>query len=48
MTIPAAKRFYQKIGFNETNGSGEMILDSIAASMLLLDVEQKRNCAAFD
>ncbi len=48
MTIPAAKRFYQKIGFNETNGSGEMILDSIAASMLLLDVEQKRNSAAFD
>ncbi|MBV6627601.1 MAG: GNAT family N-acetyltransferase [Rivularia sp. (in: Bacteria)] len=48
IAIPSAKEFYQKIGFNETNGSGEMILDSIAASMLLLDLEQKRNSAAFD
>lgn len=48
MTIPDAKRFYQKIGFEETNGSGEMILNSNAASMFLLDIEQKRNSTAFD
>lgn len=48
MTIPDAKRFYQKIGFGETNGSGEMILNSNAASMFLLDIEQKRNSTAFD
>lgn len=48
MTIPDAKIFYQKIGFEETNGSGEMILNSNAASMFLLDIEQKRNSKAFD
>ncbi len=48
MTIPDAKIFYQKIGFEETNGSGEMILNSNAASMFLLDLEQKRNSTAFD
>ena len=48
MTIPDAKIFYQKIGFTETNGSGEMILDGNAASMFLLDIEQKRNSTAFD
>lgn len=48
MTIPDAKIFYQKIGFEETNGSGEMILNSNAASMFLLDIEQKRNSTAFD
>ncbi len=48
MTIPGAKRFYQRIGFIETNGSGEMILDSNAAAMFLLDLEQKRNSDTFD
>ena len=48
MTIPGAKRFYQKIGFEETNGSEEMILNPNSASMLLLDLDQKRNSAAFD
>ncbi|MEA5594203.1 GNAT family N-acetyltransferase [Rivularia sp. UHCC 0363] len=48
MTIPGAKRFYQKIGFEETNGSGKMILNPNSASMLLLDLDQKRNSAAFD
>jgi hypothetical protein len=48
MTIPGAKRFYQRIGFVETNGSGEMILDSNAAAMFLLDLDIKRNSDTFD
>ena len=46
--VPEAKEFYQDLGFEETNGSGEMILSSNAASMLLLDLEQKRNSTSFD
>ncbi|MEA5598922.1 hypothetical protein [Rivularia sp. UHCC 0363] len=45
--VPEAKEFYQDLGFEETNGSGEMILSSNAASMLLLDLEQKRNSTSF-
>lgn len=48
MTIPGAKRFYQRIGFVETNGSGEMILDSNAAAMFLLDLDIKGNSDTFD
>ncbi|MEM7589955.1 MAG: GNAT family N-acetyltransferase [Cyanobacteria bacterium P01_A01_bin.83] len=46
--VPEAQEFYQDLGFEETNGSGEMILSSDAASRLLLNLEQKRNSAAFD
>ncbi|MDY6899933.1 MAG: GNAT family N-acetyltransferase [Cyanobacteriota bacterium] len=48
ITVPDEKEFYQSIGFEETNGSGEMVLTSNAASMLLLDLEQKRNSTNFD
>ena len=46
--VPEEKDFYQRIGFVETNGSGEMILDSNAVAMFLLDLEQKRNYSTFD
>lgn len=48
LAIPDEKNFYSDLGFRETNGSGEMILDSNAASMLILDFDQKRNSTAFD
>ncbi|MBD2778959.1 hypothetical protein [Iningainema tapete] len=47
IAIQAAKKFYQEIEFIETNGSGEMILTSNAASMFILDQEQKRK-STFD
>ncbi len=46
--VPDEKKFYQNIGFEETNGSGEMVLTSNAASMFLLDQEQRRNSINFD
>lgn len=46
--VPEEKDFYQRIGFVETNGSGEMILDSNAVAMFLLDLDQKRNYSTFD
>lgn len=48
MTIPSAKEFYQEIGFIETDGSGEMILTANAASVFLLNQEQKRESIFFD
>lgn len=48
LAIPDAKSFYSDLGFEEVNGSGEMRMNSNAASMLLLDLEQKRNSTAFD
>jgi hypothetical protein len=46
--IPSAKRLYQRIGFIETDGSGEMILTANAASIFLLDQEQNRESRTFD
>ncbi|MEO1186678.1 MAG: GNAT family N-acetyltransferase, partial [Cyanobacteria bacterium J06636_27] len=46
--VPNAIEFYQRIGFEETDISGDMILEYNAASMFLLDLEQKRNSASFD
>lgn len=46
--VPEAVEFYQGIGFIETDISGDMILTYNAASMFLLDLEQKRNSASFD
>ncbi|NJL77768.1 MAG: GNAT family N-acetyltransferase [Richelia sp. RM2_1_2] len=46
--IPDARKFYQDIGFVETDVSGDMILTYNAASMFLLDLEQKRNSTTFD
>jgi hypothetical protein len=46
--VPEEKNFYSDLGFEETNGSGEMILSESKASMLLLDLDQKRNSTAFD
>ena len=48
MAIQAAKEFYLKLEFSETNGSGEMILTSNTASMFLLDQNQKRESTTFD
>ncbi|NJN10824.1 MAG: GNAT family N-acetyltransferase [Richelia sp. RM2_1_2] len=42
MTIPQARPFYKRIGFIETNGSGEMILSREAATRFLLEQEQRR------
>lgn len=46
--IPDAIEFYQDIGFVETDISGDMILTYNAASMFLLELEQKRKFATFD
>jgi hypothetical protein len=46
--VPEEKNFYSDLGFEETNGSGEMILSENQASMLLLDLDQKRNSTTFD
>jgi hypothetical protein len=46
--VPEEKNFYSDLGFEETNGSGEMILSESKASMLLLDLDQKINSTAFD
>jgi len=46
--VPEEKNFYSDLGFEQTNGSGEMILSQNKASMLLLDLDQKRNSTAFD
>ncbi len=46
--VPGEKNFYTDLGFEETNGSGEMILSENQASMLLLALDQKRNSTAFD
>lgn len=46
--VPNAIEFYQGIGFEETDISGDMILEYNAASMFLLDQELKRNSASFD
>lgn len=46
--VPEEKNFYTNLGFEETNGSGEMLLNENQASMLLLDLDQKRNSIAFD
>ncbi|MEA5594065.1 GNAT family N-acetyltransferase [Rivularia sp. UHCC 0363] len=46
--IPGAIKFYQDIGFIETDISGDMILTYNEASMFLLDLEQKRESASFD
>ena len=46
--VPQEKYFYEKIGFEETNGSGEMILNRNSASMFLLDQEQRRESRTFD
>jgi len=42
MTIPRSRPFYRKIGFIETNGSGEMILTSDAAQEFLTRQQQLR------
>jgi hypothetical protein len=47
-TVPEEKNFYSNLGFEETNGSGEMILSENNASMLLLDLDQKRKSSTFD
>lgn len=41
-TIPKAKKFYKKIGFIETDGSGEMILTQQAAAIFLIRQQQLR------
>lgn len=46
--VPQEKDFYESIGFEETNGSGEMVLNRNAASMFLLDQEQRRESRTFD
>ena len=46
--VPEEKNFYTDLGFEETNGSGEMILSENNASMFLLALDQKRNSTAFD
>jgi hypothetical protein len=46
--VPEEKNFYSDLGFDETNGSGEMILSENQASMFLLALDQKRNSTAFD
>ena len=46
--VPEEKIFYSNLGFTETNGSGEMILSEEGASMLLSDLDQKRNLDTFD
>ncbi|MBW4509688.1 MAG: hypothetical protein KME64_24715 [Scytonematopsis contorta HA4267-MV1] len=45
ITIPRARPFYRKIGFVETNGSGEMILTVQAAQEFLLKQQQLRQNA---
>ncbi|MEO0843964.1 MAG: hypothetical protein AAF063_34510 [Cyanobacteria bacterium J06643_5] len=46
--VPEEKIFYSNLGFAETDGSGEMILSEEGASMLLNDLDQKRNLDTFD
>ncbi|MEO0933510.1 MAG: hypothetical protein AAFY21_07035, partial [Cyanobacteria bacterium J06641_2] len=46
--LPEEKIFYSNLGFAETDGSGEMILSEEGASMLLNDLDQKRNLDTFD
>ena len=46
--VPQERDFYKSIGFEETNGSGEMVLNRNAASMFLLDQEQRRESKTFD
>jgi hypothetical protein len=46
--VPEERNFYRDLGFEETNGSGEMILNQNQASMLLLDLDEKRNSNTFD
>lgn len=46
--LPEEKDFYRDLGFEETDGSGEMILSDNNASMLLQDLDQKRNSSTFD
>ncbi|MBW4666085.1 MAG: GNAT family N-acetyltransferase [Cyanomargarita calcarea GSE-NOS-MK-12-04C] len=48
MTIPQARPFYTRIGFTETNGSGEMILTREAAAKFLLEQEQRQQFQPFD
>jgi len=48
MVIPQAREFYEDKGFVETNGSGEMILTSNAATMFILDQEQRLLSQPFD
>ncbi|MEC4817879.1 MAG: GNAT family N-acetyltransferase [Scytonema sp. PMC 1069.18] len=48
MVIPEARKFYEDKGFVETDGSGEMILTSNAASMFILDQEQRLLSQPFD
>jgi predicted acetyltransferase len=42
ITIPSARPFYRRIGFIETNGSGEMILTYDAAQDFLIRQQQLR------
>jgi hypothetical protein len=42
ITIPSARPFYRKIGFIETDGSGEMILTCDAAQEFLIRQQQLR------
>jgi len=46
--VPEERNFYSDLGFEETNGSGEMLLNENQASMFLLALDQKRNSTAFD
>ena len=46
--VPEEKNFYSNLGFEETNGSGEMLLSENNASMLLLELDQKRKSSTFD
>ncbi len=46
--VSEEKNFYTDLGFEETNGSGEMILTENKASMLLLNLDQRRNSTTFD
>ena len=48
ITIPRAKPFYRKIGFVETNGSGEMVLTPEAAAVFLIDQQLRRQSQPFD
>lgn len=47
-TIPRAKSRYLKIGFEDTDGSGEMLLTEAASDQFLTRQQQRRDSQTFD
>lgn len=47
-TLPRAKPRYAKIGFVDTDGSGEMILTQTNSEAFLESQQTRRNLQAFD